>query len=212
MFTSSWSADPRPTASPLDWPRPCRLRFGTASFTLAGETFAHPHTAVVAAGPSPLAADRSVVVFAGLSAEGTWTCPRRFPDRGAWPPRSCSWRQAARSPARHSLARRPRRLAASSDILRASVERCRVRRMTQRSHRHGVARSRKYRHLSGTSISEGPSRSSASRTAAWKLVGPAGPTAGDAIRGGELEKVGVVQIDVQITPSWTRSWMFLIAP
>jgi hypothetical protein len=49
---------------------------------LAGETFAHPHTAVVAAGPSPLAAHRSVVVFAGLSAEGTWTCPRRFPDRG----------------------------------------------------------------------------------------------------------------------------------
>jgi len=56
--------------------------FGTASFTVAGETFAHPHTAVVAAGPSPLAADRSVVVFAGLSAEGTWTCPRRFPDHG----------------------------------------------------------------------------------------------------------------------------------
>jgi hypothetical protein len=23
-----------------------------------------------------------VVVFAGLSAEGTWTCPRRFPDAG----------------------------------------------------------------------------------------------------------------------------------
>jgi Phospholipase B len=58
------------------------LGFGTASFTMGGETFAHPHTAVVAAGPSPLAADRSVVVFAGLSAEGTWTCPRRFPDRG----------------------------------------------------------------------------------------------------------------------------------
>ncbi len=58
------------------------ISFGTASFTMAGETFAHPHTAVVAAGPSPLAADRSVVVFAGLSAEGTWTCPRRFPDRG----------------------------------------------------------------------------------------------------------------------------------
>jgi hypothetical protein len=58
------------------------LRFGTVSVNLAGETFAHPHTAVVAAGPSPLAADRSVVVFAGLSAEGTWECARRFPDRG----------------------------------------------------------------------------------------------------------------------------------
>jgi hypothetical protein len=58
------------------------VRFGTASFTLAGETYAHPQTAVVAAGPSPLAADRSVVIFAGLSAESTWMCPRRFPDHG----------------------------------------------------------------------------------------------------------------------------------
>jgi hypothetical protein len=58
------------------------LRFGPASFTVAGETYAHPHTAVVAAGPSPLAADRSVVVFAGLSAEGTWQCARRFADHG----------------------------------------------------------------------------------------------------------------------------------
>ncbi len=58
------------------------VRFGPASFTVAGETYAHPHTAIVAAGPSPLAPDRSVVVFAGLSAEGTWTCPRRFPDNG----------------------------------------------------------------------------------------------------------------------------------
>ncbi len=58
------------------------VSFGSASFTLAGETFGHPHTAIVAAGPNPLAADRSVVVFAGLSAEGTWACPRRFPDSG----------------------------------------------------------------------------------------------------------------------------------
>src|SRR5262249_11967571 len=58
------------------------LRFGAGSFSLGPEPFAHPHTAVVAAGPSPLAADRSVVVFAGLSAEGTWECARRFPDRG----------------------------------------------------------------------------------------------------------------------------------
>ena len=57
--------------------------FGAASFTMAGESFAHPLTAVVAAGPNPLAADRSVVAFAGLSAEGTWTCIRQFPDHGA---------------------------------------------------------------------------------------------------------------------------------
>ena len=56
--------------------------FGPASFVIAGETYAHPLTAIVAAGPNPLAADRSVVVFAGLSAEATWYCPRRFPDHG----------------------------------------------------------------------------------------------------------------------------------
>jgi len=57
------------------------VRFGAASCTIADETYAHPHTAIVAAGPNPLAPDRSVVVFAGLSAEGTWVCPRQFPDR-----------------------------------------------------------------------------------------------------------------------------------
>jgi hypothetical protein len=59
------------------------VRFGAASFTIEDETYAHPHTAVVAAGPNPLAPDRSVVVFTGLSAEGTWDCPRRFPDHGS---------------------------------------------------------------------------------------------------------------------------------
>ena len=48
------------------------VSFGAASFTLAGETYAHPLTAVVAAGPNPMAADRSVVIFAGLSADATW--------------------------------------------------------------------------------------------------------------------------------------------
>jgi hypothetical protein len=56
------------------------IEFGPASFTVGGETYAHPHTAVVAAGPNPLSRDRSVVVFAGLSAEGTWSCPRQLPD------------------------------------------------------------------------------------------------------------------------------------
>jgi hypothetical protein len=58
------------------------VNFGTGSFTLAGEIYAHPATSIVAAGPNPLASNRSVVLFAGLSAEGTWMCPRRFPDSG----------------------------------------------------------------------------------------------------------------------------------
>jgi hypothetical protein len=58
------------------------IDFGAVSFTLVGETYAHPLTAIVAAGPSPLAANRSVVIFAGLSAEATWMCAKRFPDHG----------------------------------------------------------------------------------------------------------------------------------
>ena len=60
------------------------VHFGPASFRLRNQAYAHPHTAIVAAGPNPLASakDRSVVVFAGLSAEGTWQGIRRFPDGG----------------------------------------------------------------------------------------------------------------------------------
>jgi hypothetical protein len=58
-------------------------KFAAGSVTIRGEIYAHPHTAIVAAGPSPLAPDRSVVVFTGLSAEATWACPRRFPDSGS---------------------------------------------------------------------------------------------------------------------------------
>jgi hypothetical protein len=58
------------------------VRFGPASCSVAGQTYAHAHTFLVAAGPSPLAANRSVVVVAGLSAEATWTAARRFPDSG----------------------------------------------------------------------------------------------------------------------------------
>jgi hypothetical protein len=60
------------------------IRFGAASVTVGSETFAHPFSSVVAAGPSPFHKARSVVVFAGLSAEGMWDCPRRLPEtRGA---------------------------------------------------------------------------------------------------------------------------------
>ena len=60
------------------------VRFGPASFRLRDQTYAHPHTALAAAGPNPLAKsrDRSVVVLAGLGAEGTWQAIRRFPDSG----------------------------------------------------------------------------------------------------------------------------------
>ena len=58
--------------------------FGPASFRLRDQLYAHPHTALAAAGSNPLAGskDRSVLVLAGLSAEGTWQAIRRFPDSG----------------------------------------------------------------------------------------------------------------------------------
>ena len=59
------------------------VKFGASSFTLKGRTYAHPHSALVEAGPNPLAPDRSLVLFAGLSAEGTWQGIRRFPESGA---------------------------------------------------------------------------------------------------------------------------------
>ncbi len=55
------------------------VHFGAASFTIAGETYAHPHTAIVAAGPSPLAPDRSVVVFAGLMRPRDVDLPQAVP-------------------------------------------------------------------------------------------------------------------------------------
>jgi hypothetical protein len=48
--------------------------FGPASFRVAEKTYAHPQSAVVAAGTNPHSSRHSVVVLAGLSAEGTWQC------------------------------------------------------------------------------------------------------------------------------------------
>jgi hypothetical protein len=56
------------------------VTFGSASFVLQGQTYAHPGTAVVAAGSNPLNPRYSVVAFAGLGAEATWQCVQRLPD------------------------------------------------------------------------------------------------------------------------------------
>ena len=50
------------------------VRFGPSSFTLKGETYAHPGTAVIASGDNPLSPRHEVVLFAGLGAESTWHC------------------------------------------------------------------------------------------------------------------------------------------
>jgi hypothetical protein len=48
------------------------VQFGTTSFTLKGETYAHPGTALIVAADNPLSPRYSVVLYAGLSAESTW--------------------------------------------------------------------------------------------------------------------------------------------
>ena len=50
------------------------LTFGPASFVLRGETYAHPLTSVIAAGPRPDDRRHEVVFFSGLRAEATWRC------------------------------------------------------------------------------------------------------------------------------------------
>ncbi|GAC1472237.1 MAG: hypothetical protein NVSMB9_19250 [Isosphaeraceae bacterium] len=50
------------------------VKFGPASFVLRDETYAHPLTALIVAGPRPDDPRREVVLYAGLSAEATWRC------------------------------------------------------------------------------------------------------------------------------------------
>ncbi|HEX5271404.1 MAG TPA: C45 family autoproteolytic acyltransferase/hydrolase [Gemmataceae bacterium] len=56
------------------------VKFGSASFVLRGETYAHPGSAIVVAGSNPLNPRYSVVVLAGLGAEATWQCVQRLPE------------------------------------------------------------------------------------------------------------------------------------
>ena len=57
--------------------------FGPASFTVKGETYAHPGSAVIASGDNPLSPRHSVVVFAGLGAESTWHAVEHLGGQGA---------------------------------------------------------------------------------------------------------------------------------
>jgi hypothetical protein len=61
------------------------VRFGEASFTLRGEIYAHPDSAVVVAGNHALNPRYSVVVYAGLGARATRQCIENLPNRGGEP-------------------------------------------------------------------------------------------------------------------------------
>ena len=56
------------------------VEFGRQSFVVAGETYAHPDSWIIAAGESPFSPRYSAVVFAGLNAASTWRSVRNLPD------------------------------------------------------------------------------------------------------------------------------------
>jgi hypothetical protein len=66
-----------PTTNKLTarWRESFPVSFGPASFQVRDESFAHPGSTVIAAGPNPLDHASSAVVIAGLSAEATRFAP-----------------------------------------------------------------------------------------------------------------------------------------
>ncbi|MBS0209575.1 MAG: hypothetical protein JSS27_11550 [Planctomycetes bacterium] len=75
--TNAWAAR---------WADKLPVSFGTTSFTIREQTFAHPDSAVIAAGPNPENRARSLVVFAGLSADATWHVVSKLPKNDVlWP-------------------------------------------------------------------------------------------------------------------------------
>jgi hypothetical protein len=58
------------------------VEFGWRSFRVNNESYAHPGSAVIAAGENPLNGRYSVVVLAGLGADSTWQTPSKLVQRG----------------------------------------------------------------------------------------------------------------------------------
>lgn len=61
------------------------VAFGPCSFTVRGKLYAHPASAILAAGNHPLTPRYSLVICAGLSADATWRCAQQYMDRGGAP-------------------------------------------------------------------------------------------------------------------------------
>ena len=58
------------------------VSFADGSFTVRDETYAHPGSAVIAAGENPMNSRYSVVIYAGLGAEATWKCVQHHDPEG----------------------------------------------------------------------------------------------------------------------------------
>ena len=82
------------------------VRFGRASFVLAGETYAHAASAVVCAGESPFNSRYEVVVYAGLSADATRRAIENRDERNS-PPAEIHLFPAGRRPRRLCLLKTP---------------------------------------------------------------------------------------------------------
>lgn len=57
------------------------VTFGPTSFAVAGDTFGHASSAVIATGPNPHDRRYQVVAFSGNGAEATWRCVESLPGR-----------------------------------------------------------------------------------------------------------------------------------
>ena len=81
------------------------VAFGPASFTLRGDTYAHPGTALIAAGENPVNPRFEVVLFAGLGADSTWRVVENVGSRRGSHPEVVLIAEG--SPARDLVARLP---------------------------------------------------------------------------------------------------------
>jgi hypothetical protein len=86
------------------------VSFSSGSFTVRGKTYAHPDSAIIAAGENPLNSRYSVVIYAGLGATSTWKCVQHI-DPEELPQPQVLLLPAGRKPARFRLAGKPENVA-----------------------------------------------------------------------------------------------------
>jgi len=62
----------------VEWAAKIPVAFGPASITVRDKTYAHPDSAIIAAGENPRNSRYSVVIYAGLGAQATWKSVQRL--------------------------------------------------------------------------------------------------------------------------------------
>jgi hypothetical protein len=82
------------------------VTFGPASFAVRNKVYAHPDSAVIAAGENPLNSRYSAVVYAGLGAQATWKSVQHL-DPDELPPAQVILMPAGRKTARFRVSLNP---------------------------------------------------------------------------------------------------------